>query len=143
MKHYALCDQVCQWLAEGRWFSPSTPVSFTNKTDPHDITEILLKVELKTIQPTNQSICWKISSARHVCSCTFFRINEMWLWNLLHLQTSIMFPTHSCFPCWHINWYNPDGSFFSCQYIKLVAFNIGCHLTNTWGPKNGFFSLWL
>ena len=23
-----LCDQVCQWLATGRWFSPSTPVPF-------------------------------------------------------------------------------------------------------------------
>jgi hypothetical protein len=35
-----LCDQVCQWLATGRWFSP---VSSTNNTDRHDITEILLK----------------------------------------------------------------------------------------------------
>jgi hypothetical protein len=33
----------------GRWFSPSTPVSSTNKTDCHDITEILLKVTLNTI----------------------------------------------------------------------------------------------
>jgi hypothetical protein len=30
-------------------FSPSTPVSSTNKTDRHDITEILLKVALSTI----------------------------------------------------------------------------------------------
>jgi hypothetical protein len=27
-----------------QWFSPGTPVSFTNKTYRHDITEILLKV---------------------------------------------------------------------------------------------------
>ena len=26
------CDKVCQWLATGRWFSPSPPVSSTNKT---------------------------------------------------------------------------------------------------------------
>jgi hypothetical protein len=39
-----LCDKVCQWLATGQWFSPGTPVSSTNKTDRHDITEILLKV---------------------------------------------------------------------------------------------------
>jgi len=38
-----LCDKVCQWLATGRWFSPCTLVSSTNKTDSHDITEILLK----------------------------------------------------------------------------------------------------
>jgi hypothetical protein len=37
-----LCDKVCQWLATGRWFSPGTPVSSTNKIDRHDITEILL-----------------------------------------------------------------------------------------------------
>jgi hypothetical protein len=47
-----LCDQVCHWLATGRWFSPSTPISFTNKTDRHDITEILLKVALNTINQT-------------------------------------------------------------------------------------------
>jgi hypothetical protein len=35
------------WLATGRWFSPGTPVFSTNKTDRHDITEILLKLVLK------------------------------------------------------------------------------------------------
>ena len=46
-----LCDKVCQWLAAGRWFSLGTPVSSTNKTDRNDITEILLKVALNTINP--------------------------------------------------------------------------------------------
>ena len=36
-----------------RWFSLGTPVSSTNKIDRHDITEILLKVALKTIKQTN------------------------------------------------------------------------------------------
>ena len=31
-----LCDKVCQWLATGRWFSPSTPVSSTNTTNSHN-----------------------------------------------------------------------------------------------------------
>ena len=44
-----LCVKVCQWLATCRLFSPSTPVSSTNKTDRHDIAEILLKVALYTI----------------------------------------------------------------------------------------------
>ena len=44
-----LCDKVCQWLAPNRWFSPGTPVSSTNKTDRHNITEILLKVAFNTI----------------------------------------------------------------------------------------------
>jgi len=33
--------------------SPGTPVSFTNKTNSHDITEILLKVALNTITLPN------------------------------------------------------------------------------------------
>ena len=41
-----LCDKVWQWLVTGRWFSPGTPVSSTNKTDRYDMTEILLKVAL-------------------------------------------------------------------------------------------------
>jgi len=32
-----LCDKVCLRLATGRWFSPGTPVSSTNKTDHHYI----------------------------------------------------------------------------------------------------------
>ena len=36
------------------WFSQGHPVSSTNKTDRHDITEILLKVALSTIKQTNQ-----------------------------------------------------------------------------------------
>jgi hypothetical protein len=44
--------KVCQGLSTGRWFSPGTPVSSTNKTDRHNIIEILLKVELITINQT-------------------------------------------------------------------------------------------
>jgi hypothetical protein len=56
-----LCDKVCQWLATDRWFSPGTPVSSTNKTDRHDIAEILLKVALNTkLTGTIQlKYCWK------------------------------------------------------------------------------------
>ena len=38
----------CQLFATGQWFSPVSP---SNKTDRHDITEILLKVALNTIKP--------------------------------------------------------------------------------------------
>ena len=48
-----LCDKVSHWLATGRWFSPDNPVSSTNKTDRHDIKEIVLKVALNIIQHTN------------------------------------------------------------------------------------------
>ena len=50
----------CKWPSEitnitqivaGPWFSPCTPVSSINKTDRHDITEILLEVALNTLTP--------------------------------------------------------------------------------------------
>jgi hypothetical protein len=47
-----LCERVCQWLAVVQWFSPETPVSSTNKTDRHNIAEMLLKVALNTITLT-------------------------------------------------------------------------------------------
>jgi len=54
-----LCDKVCQWLATGQWLSPGPLVSSTNKTELHDIAEILLKVALNTInkQSTNHNAC--------------------------------------------------------------------------------------
>ena len=50
------CDKVCPWLATGRWFSPGTLISSINKTDSHDIAEMLLKVALNTITPNNKHI---------------------------------------------------------------------------------------
>jgi hypothetical protein len=50
-----LYDIVCQSLAAGRWFSPGTPVSSTNKTDRHEVTEILLKVAISTINLKQKS----------------------------------------------------------------------------------------
>ena len=43
-----LCNNVCQWLAAGWWFSSDTLVSPTNKPDRYNIAEILLKVALNT-----------------------------------------------------------------------------------------------
>jgi hypothetical protein len=50
----AACDNVCQLLAHGQWFSPGTPASSITKTGRHDIAEILLKVALK--HQINQSL---------------------------------------------------------------------------------------
>jgi len=49
-------------------FCPCTLISSTNKTDRHDITEILLKVALNTInKPTNQTIYIKTDEC-HISS---------------------------------------------------------------------------
>jgi hypothetical protein len=66
-----LCDKVCQWLATGRWFSPGTPVSFTNKTDHDDITEILLKVALSTININDKIATYDIYDTDFVASRLF------------------------------------------------------------------------
>ena len=73
-----LCDKVCQWLATGRWFSPDTPVSSTNKTDRNDITEMLLKVALNTITLT---------------LTRYWRVN--W-WMTFTLDNSFLFILHIC-----------------------------------------------
>jgi hypothetical protein len=49
---------MCQLLATGPWFSP---VASTNKTDRHDITEILLKVALNTTNHKAQPILIRFS----------------------------------------------------------------------------------
>jgi hypothetical protein len=48
-----------------QWFSPGTLVSSTNKTDHHDIAEILLKLALNTVthkpKRKNASVIFHIS----------------------------------------------------------------------------------
>jgi hypothetical protein len=53
IQHFVI--KFCQWFAIGRWFSPGTPVSCTNKTDRYHITELLLKVALNTINLSKAS----------------------------------------------------------------------------------------
>jgi hypothetical protein len=55
-----LGDKVCQWLSAGQCCSPGTPVSSTNKTNHHDITEIVLREELNAITQTLTlgMLCW-------------------------------------------------------------------------------------
>ena len=64
---------ACHWLVAGRWFSPGAPVSYTNKTDRHIITELLLKVALNTITLTPTCIMYPIS----VFSYDYIVISEL------------------------------------------------------------------
>ena len=50
IQHYVI--KIVSDFPTGQWFSQSTLVSSTNKTDSHDITEIWLKVALNTITLT-------------------------------------------------------------------------------------------
>ena len=64
-----LCDKVCQLIAKGRWFSPGTPVSSTNKTDRHDITEILLKVALNNTTPRSARVA--VTTTKKQCTLVY------------------------------------------------------------------------
>ena len=79
-----LCDKSCQWLVTGRWFSP---VSSTNKTDHHDITEILLKVTLNTITLTLTPFI------SHICIKIYVSY-----WIFCHLQGDITHNSQICRP---------------------------------------------
>jgi hypothetical protein len=70
-----LFEKVYPWFTSGRWFSPGTSVSSTNKINHHNITVILLKGALNTINPhqyqystmifRDQMHCWwKVLSVR-------------------------------------------------------------------------------
>jgi hypothetical protein len=71
----AIQHYVTKWLATSRWFSPGTPVSSTNKTDRHDITEILLKVALSTINQTNSIPKWGLRSSEHIATSVSWWLN--------------------------------------------------------------------
>jgi hypothetical protein len=49
---------------DGTWFSAGTLVSSTNKTDHHDITEMLLKVALNIIKQTNKQTNKPVTNRR-------------------------------------------------------------------------------
>ena len=63
----------------GGLFSPGTPVSSTDKTDRHDITEILLKVVLNK---TNKHLFIKLSSDLY--------FGNMYLGTTLRLQKNFL-----------------------------------------------------
>jgi hypothetical protein len=79
-----LCDEVCQWLATGWLFSP---VFSTNKTDRHNITEILMKVALNIITLTPVlyiCVC--------VCVCVWLLFTAKWAnFQLYHGENNLHF----------------------------------------------------
>ena len=90
-----LCDKVCQWLAADRRFSPGIPVSSTHQTDRHNITDILLKAALNTINPTLYisfyRLCHTCSQDHHIQQHGFLLVFEdgsKVLYNSLLLQNN-------------------------------------------------------
>jgi hypothetical protein len=69
----------CQLLAAGRWISPGTLVSSANKTDLHDITEILLKGALNAIAPTLTPNPIKMKSSLFFTYCCYSQFLSAYL----------------------------------------------------------------
>ena len=57
---YSTQHYVRKFVSDLRWFSSGTPVSSTNKTDHHDITEILLKVTLSIVNKQTNNFIFSI-----------------------------------------------------------------------------------
>jgi hypothetical protein len=85
---YSIPQYVIKFVSDlrqvGGFLDPCTPVSSTNKTDRHDITEILLKVALNTIIPPFNSMCCTCI----ICSSsTSFKYHHfLWLHNIYHVK---------------------------------------------------------
>ena len=60
MRYATLCDKVCP------------PVSSINKSDRHDITEILLKAALSTIKPNQTKVCEPFVLGSHIFMMSCF-----------------------------------------------------------------------
>jgi hypothetical protein len=79
-----------------KWFSPGTPISSTNKTDCHYMTEIILKVALSTINHNNflgQSLYsnhYHLTNVRSTCRTSLTNLSH----NVVHLAMN-EFQTHN------------------------------------------------
>ena len=109
-----LCDKVCQW------FSPSNPDCSFNKTDSHDIAEILSTVGSNTMN-LNQSKTWLFL----LYSPCFFLVNITFsILDLYHVILTIIHEYYSLplilsYPKLVIFWWIPPRCVFIVSGIDL------------------------
>jgi hypothetical protein len=91
------------WVFPVLWFFPGAAVSSTNKTDHHDIAEILLKVALNTITPT---ACFAASTmniifndnVRILClSCNVKKVGKIVIFKQKGQKQASILAFHKCF----------------------------------------------
>ena len=64
----ALCDTNCQWFATGQCFSPGTPISSTNKTDPPWYKENIVESDIEHHNP-NPYYKWGLHLHKRLITC--------------------------------------------------------------------------
>ena len=115
-----ITTKVCHWFTTGRWFSSGTPVSSTNNTDRHDMTELLLKVALNTInQPTGLFILAKCSNNKG----SFIYENKYRLSHGIFHIIPFISPR---------SWYQPEsryaqGMIYERRLIKGMVWKMTCY----------------
>jgi len=88
IQHYVI--KFVSDLRHCRWFSPGTPVSSTNKTNRHDINEIVLKVTLNTINQTKPYI-YKWCSFRIIHFITVYNTSPYYTHTAKRIKTKTPF----------------------------------------------------
>jgi hypothetical protein len=159
-----LWDNVCQWLAPGRWFCQDTPVSSTKKTDCHDIAEILLKVTLNTIPPQKKPQTLAVISCYFQENVLFFRfihrkdkdkhIIDNWWTQLSHIMWFVRLGNENniiIFVPHHNHTLHPlDVSCFCAHNISIVSdirvHNFTCNYKiwrwfARWGKRKQHYSI--
>ena len=91
-RYTTLCDKVSQW----RCFSSGPPVSSTNKTDHHDIAELLLKGALNAMKQT-QTILSQLEDYIRGCSIYRWICMKMSLGILLFKFIMFLFFVSKCY----------------------------------------------
>jgi hypothetical protein len=103
---------------------PDTRVSSTNKTDCHDIDEILLKVALSTITLAQKVIFSRHDIAKKLsCSCVFY-----WYWlncwlSLVELLT---------ITGWIVDYHWLNCWLSLVELLTIIGWIVDCHWLNCW-----------
>ena len=114
----AASDQVYQFLAHGRWFSPGTPASSTTKTGRHNIAEILLKVALNTQIQIKSILIHQIICCRDYCG--FHYLPLWWSYHIIKDRTRANVIDEWRMQCFDSRWFyifsEPTGrmSYYHC-----------------------------
>ena len=115
----------------GWWYSLGPPVSSTNKTDHHDITEILLKVALSTITLTPNPFFklkgWLTNILFYTLSndCITLFVKIKWLSHLLSSIDTIWWCTCKMllqFPSSPLSYYWLEEYHWRNRGLKLIKF---------------------